>query len=68
MSEVKVEMLSEVSGEELESMISKYLNDGFNIQDSQVRWYQGKIEGVYVFVKYIAELDPEEKFSWETFR
>lgn len=68
MSEVKVEMLSEVSGEELESMISKYLNDGFNIQDSQVQWYQGKIEGVYVFVKYIAELDPEEKFSWETFR
>lgn len=53
MSEVKVEVLNHVSGEELENMLNHYLDAGFNIQDSHVRWYQGTIEGVYVFAKYI---------------
>lgn len=60
MSEVKVEVLNHVSGEELENMLNHYLGAGFNIQDSHVRWYQGTIEGVYVFVKYIAvEIEQE---------
>ncbi len=54
MSEVKVEVLNRVSGEELENMLNHYLGAGFNIQDSHVRWNQGIIEGVYVFTKYIA--------------
>jgi len=57
MSEVKVEVLNDLPADVLESMISKYMNEGFSIQDSQVQWYQGKIEGVYVFVKYVSRFD-----------
>ncbi|EOH86716.1 hypothetical protein [Enterococcus pallens] len=64
MSEVKVEILNEASAKELQSIISEYLNKGFSIQDSQVQWYQGRIEGVYVFVKYTAEERPKEKQDW----
>lgn len=64
MSEVKVEILNQASGEELQSLISDRLNKGFRIQDSQVRWYQGRIEGVYVFVKYKADEQPKEKQDW----
>lgn len=60
MSEAKVEILNQTSGEELENLLNYYLGAGFTIQDSQVSWYQGKIEGVYVFVKYIAvEIEQE---------
>lgn len=50
-AQVSVEVLNDVSANELQALIKDHLNAGYKIQDSQVQWYQGQIEGVYVFVK-----------------
>lgn len=50
-AQVSVEVLNDVSADELQVLIESHLNNGYRIQDSQVQWYQGQIEGVYVFVK-----------------
>ncbi len=50
-AQVSVEVLNEITKDELEKLIEKHLTEGYKIQDSQIQWYLGKIQGVYVFVK-----------------
>lgn len=48
---VIVEILNQISDIDLEMLLETHLNNGYRIQDSQINWYCGKIEGVYVFIK-----------------
>lgn len=48
---VIVKTLNGISEEDLQVLIEKHLDMGYTIQNSQVQWYCGTIEGVYVFVK-----------------
>ena len=49
--DVEVRILDEVSEQYLSELISNMLYKGYMIQNSQVEWYKGTIQGVYVFVK-----------------
>lgn len=49
--DVEVRILNEVSEEYLSELINNMLRRGYMIQNSQVEWYCGKIQGVYVFIK-----------------
>lgn len=49
--EVKVEILNGLREKEMQEMLTEYLNSGYEIQNSQVEWYCGTIQGVYVFVR-----------------
>lgn len=51
MKEVKVEILNGLREKEMQEMLTKYLNSGYEIQNSQVEWYCGTVQGVYVFVR-----------------
>lgn len=57
--DVSVQVINELYSGELEDMIKSFLNDGFKIQNSQVQWYCGRIEGVYVFIKELEEDNDE---------
>lgn len=51
-ADVKIEILdTHLSIEYIENMIKKYLEDGYKIQNSDIQWYCGSIQGVYVFTK-----------------
>lgn len=52
-NEVIVKVVNGMSDEELETLIRMKLNLGFVIQNSQVEWSDGKINGVYVFIRAI---------------
>lgn len=49
--DVEVRILNEVSEDYLSELIYNMLRRGYMIQNSQVEWYKGTIQGVYVFVK-----------------
>lgn len=49
--DVEVRILNGVSEEYLSELIYNMLFRGYMIQNSQVEWYNGTIQGVYVFVK-----------------
>lgn len=49
--DVKVEILSGWSAERLQGTIKQYINSGWTIQNSHVQWYNGTVEGIYVFIK-----------------
>ncbi len=49
--DVVVEVLNGRPADYLKGFIKEMLENGYTIQDSQVQWYSGTIEGVYVFVK-----------------
>lgn len=51
MKEVKVEILNGLREKEMQEMLTYYLNSGYEIQNSQVEWYCGTVQGVYVFVR-----------------
>lgn len=51
MKEVKVEILNGLREKEMQEMLTEYLNSGYEIQNSQVEWYCGTVQGVYVFVR-----------------
>jgi hypothetical protein len=35
----------------MQDMLTEYLNSGYEIQNSTLKWYCETIEGVYVFVR-----------------
>lgn len=49
--DVEVRVLNGVSEQHLSELISNMLYKGYMIQNSQIEWYCGKIQGVYVFIK-----------------
>lgn len=49
--DVEVRVLNGVSEQHLSELISNMLYKGYMIQNSQIEWYNGKIQGVYVFIK-----------------
>lgn len=50
-AQVSVKVLNDIEETELKEIIESHLKKGYKIQDSQINWYLGKIEGVYVFLK-----------------
>lgn len=49
--DVEVKILNGVSEDYLSDLIYNMLRRGYIIQNSQLEWYSGKIQGVYVFIK-----------------
>lgn len=49
--DVEVKILNDVSEDYLSELIYNMLRRGYMIQNSQLEWYNGKIQGVYVFIK-----------------
>ena len=50
--DVKIEIIdTHLKPSEIENMIKGYLMDGYEIQNSDVQWYCGRMQGLYVFIK-----------------